>query len=774
MLESIIIGRVATYPPEPQHLSGLKPINVLFGTNGTGKTTLSRIIANPATFGTCGVTWRSGRALEACVYNRDFVDRTYSPRLQGIFTLGEAAADALAEIETARAKVEELNGQIANLSGTLGPTDNSSGKRKELADTRAAFQEECWSIATDHREHFRDAFTGALNSKAKFCDRVLAERANNMADLHNLHDLKARAQTVFAEGVTRLDGLQAPRDVELLSLANAPVLAKRVVGKEDIDLAALIRRLGNSDWVHQGLAYVEGPGAPCPFCQKAVDAELLGKLNAFFDEAYLADIAEIARLDEVYRGCSEDFMSGADNILASGNPFVSIDDVRPLIERVRSILTLNKRHIERKRKEPSISVTLEPLGEAVASLLTVINRAQQETARHNELVDNLARERNTLTGEIWRCLLNDNAGKIDTYTTQKSGLDAAVAKITSTIATKQAELGAAQGQLAALEQTVTSVQPTVTHINATLASFGFSSFKLKASGEREQFYLIERADGTDAHSTLSEGERSFITFLYFYHLVRGSTAASGITTDRVVVFDDPVSSLDSDVLFIVSALLKRLFKEACAGDGRIKQVFVLTHNIYFHKEVTFDIGPRKAHPISKATFWTVRKVDGSSVLKQHPENPIKTSYQLLWDEVRSPNNTTIQNVLRRILEHYFTILGGLDKQDVTDLFEGQDQLACASLFSWMNDGSHNFADDLYVASDQETVNRQLRVFRDVFVRTKHEAHYNMMLGIAASDAAEDETEISPQIVAEAAQMLADIAAASATDAPVRGLEDEKA
>jgi hypothetical protein len=147
MLEAITISRVATYPPEPQQLGGLKPINVFFGTNGTGKTTISRIIADPSTFGTCGLSWRSGRALEAHVYNRDFVDRTYSPRLQGIFTLGEAAADVLTQIETARAKVEELNGQIANLSGTLGAADNSSGKRKELADARAAFQEECWSIA---------------------------------------------------------------------------------------------------------------------------------------------------------------------------------------------------------------------------------------------------------------------------------------------------------------------------------------------------------------------------------------------------------------------------------------------------------------------------------------------------------------------------------------------------------------------------------------------------------------------------------------------------
>jgi hypothetical protein len=39
-------------------------------------------------------------------------------------------------------------------------------------------------------------------------------------------------------------------------------------------------------------------------------------------------------------------------------------------------------------------------------------------------------------------------------------------------------------------------------------------------------------------------------------------------------------------------------------------------------------------------------------------------------------------------------------------------------------------------SDRETVDRRIRVFRDVFVTTKHEPHYNLMMGIAESTAAE--------------------------------------
>ena len=66
---------------------------------------------------------------------------------------------------------------------------------------------------------------------------------------------------------------------------------------------------------------------------------------------------------------------------------------------------------------------------------------------------------------------------------------------------------------------MTSIQPTIDAINALLKSFGFQGFVLAKSG-RDGFYKIQHSDGSDAKETLSEGERSFIAFLYFYHLVK--------------------------------------------------------------------------------------------------------------------------------------------------------------------------------------------------------------------------------------------------------------
>ena len=75
---------------------------------------------------------------------------------------------------------------------------------------------------------------------------------------------------------------------------------------------------------------------------------------------------------------------------------------------------------------------------------------------------------------------------------------------------------------------------------------------------------------------------------YFYALLKGSQDNSGNTPEQIVVIDDPVSSMDSDVLFIVSTLIRRLVWDMAEEHSNIRQLFVETHNIYFHKEVSLD------------------------------------------------------------------------------------------------------------------------------------------------------------------------------------------
>ena len=624
MLQAIKIAGQATYAAEGQRLEPCKQINFIFGTNGSGKTTISRVIADPTGHATCQLTWSNGRELERLVYNSDFVENNFKSTVKGIFTLGEESAETLEKIDKAKdAQLEHQKG-LTNLQTNLNGPDGNGGKLGDLKKLRRAFEETCWSIKGRHETHFQEAFEGLRNAKAKFCDAVLLEQESNKAEAYELDDLKARAKSVFQKGLARLSPIVSPIFSDLVQLEEAQILGKKVVGKEDVNVSALINRLGNSDWVKQGRSYLDQSGNTCPFCQQQLLSDLTQDLNDYFDESFGRDLAAIERLQSAYDTYSIAVMKRLNEIAATENNYLPIEDLRADIDRLAQRVELNKQTIARKKSEPSAIVVLMSLVDVATGITERLKVANEKIARHNELVDNIATERKRLIAEAWRYVLDESKAEIERYLSEKAVLDKAVSNINTAIAAKKVQLASVSSEIAALERSITSVEPTVTEINGILGSFGFTSFKLATAGDRGSLYKLVRHDGSDALKTLSEGEKSFIAFLYFYHLIRGSVSASGMSADRVIVFDDPVSSLDSDVLFIVSSLIKRVLEDACAGNGQVKQVFVLTHNIYFHKEVTFD-AKRKHGCRAHETFWIVRKQDNVSRLINYDHNPIKTS-----------------------------------------------------------------------------------------------------------------------------------------------------
>jgi len=143
MIESITIASVATYASAPVTLSGLSQFNYLFGSNATGKTTVSRIIGDEASFPTCSVTWRGGTRLQPMVYSQDFVERNFTQlaELKGVFTLGEKQVDTLAKIATAKGELDALTTRIETLIQGLQGASGTGGKTGDLATLEAGLKD---------------------------------------------------------------------------------------------------------------------------------------------------------------------------------------------------------------------------------------------------------------------------------------------------------------------------------------------------------------------------------------------------------------------------------------------------------------------------------------------------------------------------------------------------------------------------------------------------------------------------------------------------------
>lgn len=734
MITEIEIADVATYPVPGERLTDLKKINYLFGHNGCGKTTISRAIHDPSICAGYSINWRDGRELATLVFNRDFADASFGDQMQGIFTLGEDSTRAVAEIERLTGEIAGIDNDLVNLRRNLVGEDGAGGREAELAAARAALIEACWKSQVDHKDVFMDAFTGFRGKKGDFCTKLLAEAKGNTSELKTLDALTAEAATVFQDAATPEIAIAPISFDRFAGLEASPILARSIVGRDDVVVAALIGRLGNSDWVKQGVGYLTKADGSCPFCQQQAPTGLLDDLNAFFDEQYEADLASIDLLAAAYEQAVNAVIVRIDALVATSHRFVDTTVLGERFSALKTAFELNIERIAAKRKEPSAVVELDATVELTAAVAALIAAANEETEQYNATIRNLANAKSALTGQIWRFVVEERRTDLETYQTTASNLNRAIDGMRRSMDDKSTRRADLRRQLSAIEETITSVRPTVDSINRILSQYGFSNFRLEVAGERDDMYRLVRLDGSDAAHSLSEGERSFITFLYFYHQLAGSITNTGTAVDKVVVFDDPVSSLDADVLFVVSALIRKVISDVRQNAGNVRQVFVLTHNIYFHKEVSFDRDRRScARPFE--TFWIVRKRENVSSLTQYDYNPIKTSYELLWDEVRNPDrpNLTIQNTMRRIVENYLTVLGGLKQDEIVALFEGRDAQICASLFSWINDGSHSSHDDIYVAVDDNAVQGYLRVFKDVFERTGHGAHYRMMMRISDED-----------------------------------------
>ena len=221
--------------------------------------------------------------------------------------------------------------------------------------------------------------------------------------------------------------------------------------------------------------------------------------------------------------------------------------------------------------------------------------------------------------------------------------------------------------------------------------------------------------------------------------------------------------MDSSTLFIVGDQIRKMV-EVCRNnaDNRnalvkgnfIKQIFILTHNAYFHREVTYPHADRYEF----VSFYLVRKIDNKSSVrlcdKQDPDeptarmniNPVKNSYAALWEEYKEVSTAVpLMNAIRRILEYYFLQLCGYEgaKLRETILEENKDAFThdengnedntkydmASTMLSYIDATAYGVNDGLHYVDDGMDVELYRETFRMIFEHMHQEQHYNMMMGI---------------------------------------------
>jgi wobble nucleotide-excising tRNase len=731
MIHSIIIKNIATYDNQGVQFDDLKRINFIYGANACGKTTISNFIYNNADskFNTCSLTWQNGLPLRVLVYNKEFRIRNFGKgKLSGVFTLGEATAEQIRIIEQKNENLQTIKADIIQKRETI---EKLKADKEELEN---AFKEATWTkVYKKHEVDFKEAFIGSLQ-KETFKNKILQETTTNSAPIETFENLREKSKTIFGEQPQRIEPISQISFERILAIEADAIWKKIIVGKADVEIAKLIQKLNINDWVNQGREYIQD--SICPFCQqKTISDSFKAQIESFFDETYLSDIKNLKALKEEYCTLTLNIINQLNTIetdqKAIGNSKLDKDRFSAYLKTLLSQNTTNIEYLLNKVKEPSRSIELVSIKEQSDLLIELISEANKEIKKHNDIVTNFSTEKNKLIQAIWKYVIEQYKSEITIFNNQKNGLDKGLANLDMKYKDKALEYRKLDAEIKELTKNVTSIQPTINEINRILKSYGFLNFEIVPATE-DGYYQILREDGTIAETTLSEGEITFITFLYYLQLAKGGISEEEVNNERVLVIDDPICSLDSNVLFVVSTLIKEIIKNIKADIGNIKQLILLTHNVYFHKEVTFIDGRTKS--CNKTNYWILRKNDKVTTLQSFGiVNPIQSSYELLWQELKCEgvnSSLTIQNTMRRIIEYYFKLLGKYGDDDLILKFETkEEQEICRSLISWINDGSHSINDDLYVELQDRTIGAYKKVFKDIFVLTEHEGHYKMMMNL---------------------------------------------
>lgn len=407
-------------------------------------------------------------------------------------------------------------------------------------------------------------------------------------------------------------------------------------------------------WVRSGMA-LHPNGGECAFCGSAIPAERLEQLRAHFSEAYEALVRQITTLLQECQSArfelpAQDKRDFAPTLWADFNR--QRDDFQSWATWADALRTQMVAALTQKQTALESQMTWQPD-------LTRAAEGQEIVSRINALIQ----QHNTLAAEHQQ-----------TRQQAKEALErhhAALFFRDNNIATMETERVRHETREEKARQTGTRIDAQVAEVNLQHQAQSIGAVRLN---EVLRFLLrdsnIEAADlgngrfefRRDGHaaSNMSEGEKTALTFAYFLTSLEASGA---VLTDTIVFIDDPISSLDSNHIYAVYALIVERLKDC-------RQLFVSTHNselLGLLKGEWFEVRQQFRNTAESCAYYVRREFGANSqwtsVIEDLPPllRKYKSEYQFVFSQLHAFANHpapftheayTAPNLVRKFLEAY--------------------------------------------------------------------------------------------------------------------------
>ena len=211
-----------------------------------------------------------------------------------------------------------------------------------------------------------------------------------------------------------------------------------------------------------------------------------------------------------------------------------------------------------------------------------------------------------------------------------------------------------------------------------------------------------------------------ISFLYFIELCRGKKSAGDVGGKKIIVIDDPISSLSHIFMFNIGQLIKKEF----LFSDTYEQVFLLTHSLYFFYELTDPNHNRRKE--NQKLFRITKNCDGSQIFNMKYEeiqNDYHSYWQIIKDDKQPP--ALIANCMRNIIEYFFNFI---EKKNLNHVFQkpGLQENKYQAFCRYINRESHSLGQNIF---DYKEFN--YNDFKEtlglVFQESGYKEHYEEMI-----------------------------------------------
>ncbi|HCU0834246.1 hypothetical protein FA342_03155 [Pseudomonas aeruginosa] len=672
-----------TKPADTQEF-GVK--NLIYGWNYSGKTTLSRLFGqlekktiNPDLSG-CefSITSASGQISEknfqqstisVRVFNTDFIrDNLHfdGGDFNPILLLGK-------ESEVAQKKIDKLNERIKRSTTTRREIT------KAFEATKGTIAEAKTAAAKFIRQRLKlDPYNATHLGNDILAVRLLDSALLPDEELANLIEL---ALTPDSKKPSTIGEISATPSITALYKEAKEILSSTPKFSNTIE--HLEKNPGIENWVETGL-HLHQNLESCEFCGNDLSQARLEAFRAHFSKDLAAHKSKVSGL--LSRVKAAEFSLALPSASELNPQFR--DEYKTASEKLpkaiksfnQAVSTLTK-EVQLKVDDSYKSITITPLPTDIESAITeAVAEINSVIIKNNELAENFTKERADALRKAKQHHVQqfideqDAAGlesKQKTYIKRNERLQSFELRTQKEIDVLQAEISQAQQGREKINERLSSM----------LGSEAVQIKVIKDTAGQDRFQLTRKAGGVARN--LSDGEKTAIAFSYFLTKLQELNPTE--FKDTIVYIDDPISSLDANHIFQVTAAIRALFfTQPTKNDPwttTCKQIFISTHNFEFFNLL------REIKPISSkqgARLFLVKRIsDKSSTFENMPDSLARyqSEYHFLFEVIHqfhhAPDKTThdvlmlLPNAMRRFIElyTYSRLPGPKDSEQVDDRAE---------------------------------------------------------------------------------------------------------